>query len=194
VKTITPEIVLDLWERMSYHYKSRIADKVDSEVMQTAARALSIMGILDPEKFMKQYTTTIGDIIYIPFELGVPKSDGSYSLISQVRICVHEHQHVVQWRRGGLQFALEYLSDSAKRAAYEADAMRCNMEVQWWYDGTLPNIPLSVQKLKDYNCAPEDILTTARSLEMVAKVVQRGGVSSEAGKVAIPFLDSLSNR
>ena len=188
MRDITPDMVVGLWDAMSDHYGSTIADKEDSDIMQLAGRALGIMGILDPVRFMEVYTTTIGDTIYTPFEIGVPGN--GYSLIGQISICVHEHQHVIQWKRKKLRFMLEYLTDSALRARYEVEAMQCNMEIQWWYNRTLPDIPRSALKLKDYNCTPEDIAVAARSFKMISKVVGRGGVSTEASTVALSYLSS----
>ena len=188
MKTITYETVTGLWQYMTWYYASSVIDKDNSESMQMIASALDMMGIMDKDTFMKKYTTTVGSTIYIPFEIGV--SDSRYSLMSQIRTCVHEHEHVIQWQQNGVRFMLNYLSSSAQRAAYEVEAMRCSMEMQWWYNRTIPDIDRMSNKLKGYNCKAEDIETTRRALSMISKTIMKDGIVSNAGKIAIEYLDT----
>lgn len=183
----TVELVTGLWEHMSDHYRTRLARKDEPE-MQLVAKTLEAMGILDAEDFLSRFTTTIGRTIYTPYEIGV----GSQREIeSQLRTCVHEHQHVVQYIQGGAKFAFEYMVDSAKRAFYEADAFRCNLELHFWMHGSLPDtLPDALaQNLTHYGCTADDIAVCAKHLRMAARVVEQGGVSSDAGKVALAWLE-----
>ena len=100
---------------------------------------LSRINVLDKDEFLRRYTTTIGKRIYTPFDVGVP--DERYDLWRQISVCVHEHQHVEQLLRDGwLKFAGRYLVSSAARAAYEAEAFRCNMELHYWRYGEIPDL------------------------------------------------------
>lgn len=189
MKNITPDIVVDAWDHMRRYYNTRIVSKEDQELMQMIGQSLDIMGIMDKDRFLKTYTTTIGDVIYVPFEIGVATS--RHSLHSQLYICGHEHQHYVQWRDGRLQFMLEYLSDPTQRAKYEANAMHTSMELRWWHEKRIPNIPNYAMKLRHYNCPQEDIAVAQKTLEISSLVVRQGGITTEAGKALIHYLEHL---
>jgi hypothetical protein len=189
MKNITPEIVVSAWDHMRRYYNTKIVSKKDQELMQMIGQSLDIMGILDKDRFLESYTTTIGDVIYVPFEIGVDTDN--HPLHSQLYICGHEHQHYVQWRDGRLQFMLEYLSDSTQRAKYEANAMHTSMEIRWWHKKELPNIPSYVMKLYNYNCQQKDIEVTQAALNISAKVVKQGGITTEAGKTLIHYLEHI---
>lgn len=175
---------------METAYQSHHTSKSDSGMMKMIGRFLDGMGILDKDRFLENYTTTIGSVIYVPFRIGVTST--RYSLYSQLSTCVHEHQHVVQWRQNGLMFMLEYLTDSSRRAAYEVEAMQSSMEVQWWYRKTLPDIPRMAIKLVDYNCKKDDIMMAEKMLQSISKVVCKGAVTTNAGKTAIKFLQDYA--
>jgi hypothetical protein len=178
-------MVTGLWDHMSDHYGTRLARK-DAPEMQLAATALEEMGILDAEDFLRRFTTTLGRTIYTPYEIGV---GDERKLASQLRTCVHEHQHVVQYYRGGVRFAFEYATDTARRAHYEADAHRCSLELHYWMYGKVQNVRRVAETLVDYGCTGADIDVCEKALLMTAKVVEQGGVSSDAGKVAVEWLN-----
>jgi len=190
MKNITPEMVVSAWDHMRRYYNTKIVSKEDQELMQMIGRSLDIMGIMDKERFLETYTTTVGDVIYIPFEIGV--GTDKHPLHTQLYICGHEHQHYVQYRDGRMQFMLEYLSDSTYRAKYEAQAMHTSMEIRWWHKQSLPNIPSYAMKLHNYNCPQIDIDVTEKSLKITSKVVKQGGVTTEAGKTLIHYLEHIS--
>lgn len=179
-------MVIRLWDHMSDHYGSRVARKCAPE-MQLVAGALETMGILGANEFLERYATTLGRTIYLPFEIGV---GNERELDSQIRLCAHEHQHVVQYLEGGPKFAWEYISDSARRAYYEADALRATMELHYWLYGEVPNVTMLAEGLKGYGCSQQDIIVCAQANLMVSKVIEQGGVGSDAGKTAIEWLDS----
>lgn len=179
-------MVVNLWHHMEKTYQSNHTSKSDSGMMRMIGYFLDGIGVLDKERFLENYTTTIGSVVYVPFRIGV--TNVRYPLYTQLKICVHEHQHVVQWRRGGLYFMLEYLTDSSRRAAYEVEAMQASMEIQWWYSHTLPDIPRMAIKLVDYNCKKDDIVMAEKMLRSISKAVSRGAVTTGAGKTAIKFL------
>ncbi len=181
----TVAMVTGLWDHLSDHYGTRLARK-DAPEMQLVASALEEMGILDAEYFLKNFTTTLGRTIYTPYEIGVGNEG---ALAAQLRTCVHEHQHVVQYLKGGIRFAFEYGTDSARRAHYEADAFRCSLELHYWMYGKVQNVRKVAESLRHYACSAADIDVCEKALRMTAKVVEKGGVSSDAGKVAVEWLD-----
>ena len=184
---VTSEMVKGLWVHLEETYGSRRAKKTDPE-MALAARFLGDMGILDPDDFLTRYTTTIGRTIYTPYEVGI-ESNG-HKLSSQLIVCVHEHQHVVQYIKEGPKFGFEYLASSARRAAYEANALRCNLEIYYWLYGDVPDVNTLAEGLVHYGCGDGDIRTASKHLSIVAKVVNKGGITSDAGKCAIAWLNT----
>ena len=121
---IQPEEVWAFWRFMQDHYRTTVVNKRDALEMQLVAQALDALGIQSSERFLRNFTTTLGRRIYTPFEVGSPR--GGWDLWSQVVICVHEHQHVVQHDREGLSFEVSYLADRAARAPLRFRSPPCS--------------------------------------------------------------------
>lgn len=184
---IQPEEVWAFWRFMQDHYRTTVVNKRDALEMQLVAQALDALGIQSRERFLRNFTTTLGRRIYTPFEVGSPR--GGWDLWSQVVICVHEHQHVVQHDREGLSFEVSYLADRAARARWEAEAYRSNLELHFWRNGTTPSARRIAEVLGDYGCRPEDVDVAAKSLALSAVSIRKGAVINEATHVALGWLD-----
>ena len=184
---IQPEEVWAFWRFMQDHYRTTVVNKRDALEMQLVAQALDALGIQSRERFLRNFTTTLGRRIYTPFEVGSPR--GGWDLWSQVVICVHEHQHVVQHDREGLSFEVSYLADRAARARWEAEAYRSNLELHFWRYGTTPSARRMAEVLSDYGCRPEDVDVAAKSLALSAVSIRKGAVINEATHVALGWLD-----
>jgi hypothetical protein len=189
---VQPEEVWAFWRFMQDHFRTSVINKLSALEMQLVARGLEALGIQSKDRFLKNFTTTIGRRIYTPFEVGSPK--GGWDLWHQIVICVHEHQHVVQHDREGLSYEVSYLADRGARARWEAEAYRSNLELQFWRTGTTPSAQRTASVLKDYGCRDygcrdEDIEVTAKSLALSAISVRKGAVINEATHVALGWLD-----
>jgi len=184
---IQPEEVWAFWRFMQDHYRTTVVNKRDALEMQLVAQALDALGIQSRARFLRNFTTTLGRRIYTPFEVGSPR--GGWDLWSQVVICVHEHQHVVQHDREGLSFEVSYLADRAARARWEAEAYRSNLELHFWRYGKTPSARRIAEVLGDYGCRPEDVDVAAKSLALSAVSVRKGAVINEATHVALGWLD-----
>lgn len=184
---VQPEEVWAFWRFMQDHFHTSVVNKRDALEMQLVAQALDALGVQSRERFLRNFTTTIGRRVYTPFEVGVPR--GGWDLWSQVIVCVHEHQHVVQHDREGLSFEVSYLADRAARARWEAEAYRSNLELHFWRYGTTPSVQRMAEMLSDYGCRPEDVDVAAKSLALSAVSVRRGAVINEATHVALGWLD-----
>ena len=184
---IQPEEVWALWRFMQDHYRTTVVNKRDALEMQLVAQALDALGIQSRDRFLRNFTTTLGRRIYTPFEVGSPR--GGWDLWSQVVICVHEHQHVVQHDREGLSFEVSYLADRAARARWEAEAYRSNLELHFWRYGTTPSARRIAEVLGDYGCRPEDVDVAAKSLALSAVSIRKGAVINGATHVALGWLD-----
>lgn len=186
---LTSEVVRDFWAHMQQQFESKVEQKQSSATMQIAATFLDLIDVQDRDQFMKDFVTTVGGTIYIPFEIGV-ESD-QWPLWVQLRICVHEHQHVVQGgREGWATFGARYLTSSSWRAGYEAEAYGCDLEMEFWRTGKIIDLDQRVASLKHYGCKAEDIAQARDALAIRASVVAQGVVENRASIVAIEWLDA----
>jgi hypothetical protein len=189
---IQPEEVWAFWRFMQDHFRTTVVNKRDAFEMQLVAHALDTLGVQSRDRFLRNFTTTLARRIYTPFDLGVPR--GGWDLWSQVVVCVHEHQHVVQHDREGLSFEVSYLADRAARARWEAEAYRSNLELHFWRYGTTPSARRIAEVLTDYGCRPQDVDVAAKSLALSAVSVRKGAVLNEATHVALGWLDEHVSR
>lgn len=188
---ITPELVKEFWAFMQNEFGSSVEEKNDALVMQVAAELLNVLDIQDKEMFMKSFVTTLYKTIYIPFEVGVEGPDGRWSLWGQIRVCVHEHQHIVQGERDGWpEFVARYLGSSSYRAGYEAEAYGCDLEMEYWRTGTIIDVDRRSATLKEYGCTPEDIEMAKQMMIIRSEVVSHGVVESVASTKAIEWLEA----
>lgn len=172
--------VKDAFAKLAKEYGTTYVKKSNSDMMQAVARLLEALGVVDREEFLKEYSTTVGYWIYVPFKVGSRPPE----LIQQVMVCAHEHQHVVVMEREAPAiYNSLYVISPSMRAAYEAECYRAEMEVYWWYTKAVRGQPelLSVSelagRLRYYGCSAKDVAMAQKSLEKAAKVVMRGGVS-----------------
>src|SRR5438874_1806299 len=105
-----------VWQALQTRFHTRTKAKHKSLFMQLIAWFLALIRVLPRRSFLHDFTTTIGHTIYTSFDpTSVPVDPWNRLLL-----CVHEHQHVVQWQRGPLRFVLGYLLWPRRRAELEA--------------------------------------------------------------------------
>jgi len=141
---------------------------------------------LDVDTFMNEYSTSLGRRIYIPFEIG--ESTDRFPLDTQVVICTHEHQHVVQYRKDRIAFVIRYLADRAQRALYEAEAFRCNLEIENFLHGKVPRVEGYAAGLKNYGCTDDDVAVVEKALRLSKQTIEAGGITTASSKVALRWL------
>lgn len=185
---IRPDAVVAFWQHMRERFGTTTVSKTDAVEMQIVAGVLDALGILDKDRFLESFTTTLGRKIYTPFQVG--SANEVWDLWDQVVVCVHEHQHVVQHDREGLSFEVSYVADRAARARFEAEAYRSNLEMHFWRFGSpMRSRPLA-ELLHDYGCRPEDVEVAAHSLALANVSVRRGAVLNEATRAALDWLEA----
>jgi hypothetical protein len=188
MKRLSQQKVVDFWAYMTKKFDAKIVTKNDSSFMSAISVFLSLIGVMDKKYFMENCATTIGRTIYLPFEIGVGNS--TWSLLKQVLVCAHEFQHIVQVdKEGKLKFSTNYLMYKRKRAKYEADAYRCDMEIYYWLTGYLYDPVKLANRLKGYNVNESDIEFCVNFFEASAMTIAQGGIISEASQVAIEWLE-----
>lgn len=185
---VTPAVVVGLWDHLQAHYRTTVVTKADAGQMKQLATLLDALGVLDRERFLKEYATTIGRTIYLPFTPG--EATATWDLWAQLTVAVHEHQHVVQHVRDGLRFEVEYVIDSSTRARHEAEAYLTALELHHWRYGQVPPARRFAEKLAAYACSEADILWAAKYLTLAAATIGQGGLVTEAGAVALDWLDA----
>ncbi len=184
-KDISKKLILDFWKYMQGYYGTRVVDKKSSKLMKFVSIILNKFGAMSRKNFMDDFTTTLGKNIYTNFKVG---DSDTMDLRKQISICVHEHQHVVQFNKD-IGFSRKYIFNDSARAHYEADAYRCNMEIYYWYTGKLLDPARIAKILLSYGCSKGDVEVCKRNLEMSAVTIGYGGIISEASKVAIRWLN-----
>ncbi len=185
---VTPEMVKGLWDFLSQTYQTEIVPKEKSLVMKVVAQTLDLLQITDKQSFMTRFTTTLGRVIYVPFTPGVPTP--LHSLESQLSIAAHEHQHVIQLdaKGGGFTFMYNYLASQAWRAAYEAEAYRVSMTMQYRLRGSMSSPMSYALLLKSYGIDQAGQDYAAEFLDLAVPSIRRGGIPDEAARVSLYWL------
>lgn len=184
----TPDEVRGLWAHMTEHFGCRVINKADAAEMKIVAFALGRLGILDSGEFLKNYATTIGNRMYLPFEIGVPAN--GWGLFTQVTIAAHECQHVHQSEQMGLvTYGARYLTSTSQRTLFEAEAYRASLEMEWWRSRTMPNPAKIAEHLRGYGVTNADVQVATTMLRMAAESIKRGAVINQASSVAIAWLE-----
>jgi hypothetical protein len=186
-RELTPEEVRAFVAHMTSHFEATLVDKGDAKEMKLVGELLDKLGILDKDEFLENYATTIRSKLYLPFTPGV--EEGNWTLWNQLVTVAHECQHVVQHRRDGLAYEVGYVTDTSARARHEAEAYLTNLELRYWREGAIPTPRRFAEKLASYGCTEQDILWAAKYMTLVAETVKLGGVVTEAGAVALDWLD-----
>lgn len=172
------------WDYMLHCYGAKNVPKSESWLMRTLAVVLSLLNIVSKTSFLQRYASTIGRKIYTPFEVGVPIK--GWSLLSQVVVCIHECQHIVQQERlGRWHYTYQYLFSSTKRAELEAEAYSSKLAFYKWAFGTLPLYNYLSDALAHYNLSSIEIERAISHLPV------DGSFVNEATKRAIEwFVDT----
>lgn len=190
----TPHGVREFWTYMTGEYRSEIVQKDDSALMSIAGSFLDMTSIVDKDRFMAGFVTTIGRTIYIPFEIGVATEQ--FSLWGQVRVCAHEHVHIDQGDRDGwLTFGAKYISSKDDRSAYEAEAYGADLELEHWRTPTCDLPGFARRRAKSilaYGCGLDQVVLVEQILLIRAGVIAKHGrYECRATKRAIAYLEGL---
>ena len=82
-----------------------------------------------------------------------------------------------------------YLGSRAARAAYEAEAYTCNMELHFWHTGKIRNPASLANKLVHYGCRDEDVEAARQTLLAAGRAIRAGAVFSPSSRLAIQWLE-----
>lgn len=139
---------------------------------------------------MTPHGVTIGRTIYTPRPIG-PTLPG-WSGWAQIVTLVHEAQHVVQGESAPMLSRLaDYVTSTAKRTKSETQCMAAEMELEMWRRGEIARwwFAARASSLGSYHVAGMDLAVCERHLRSLAPTVRDGGYATEAGRIAIQWLD-----
>jgi hypothetical protein len=172
----TPEQVKAFYVAACKQYDAEIVDKNDSRLMKITAGFLDGIGVVDKESFMRDFTTTLGSYIFVPYTPGV--ATDQYTLEDQVAICVHEIQHVVQFDDDPVGFMVLYLTNKSARAEFESAAYAADLEWSWKTRQKGYDIARRAQSLLSYGLKQEHCDFMRQYLEVQDDVFRQGGAVS----------------
>jgi len=177
-ETMTKKEFKRLWNGLLTHFNARVIKKSDDELMEAIASFLDVLKIQNREAFLNNWAITLRHNIYLPFTVG---DDSKITLEEQLIVLCHELTHVPQW--DDPLFVLRYVSSTAHRAEEETEALIAGLEACHLLIGALPPLNEEAVKLKAYGCKKADIKVVEKALTMASIKIEKGGVSTEAGKV-----------
>lgn len=192
--TFTPEKVAAYYGAMERRFGVRYSYKPDDSLARYAASALKLLGIMDAERFLHDYATTLPDpltpqsaVILIPFKPGI--AEGRWSLEAQVRVAPHELVHALQVMiLGPGRYTVEYLADEHARAViYEQPALGTAMELAHAWGEQLPDPAALAAKLFSYNCGKDAVDACAVALESRRDIILAGGHLTEPASETISW-------
>lgn len=153
---------------LKYIYGFKVKDKSKSTLMKICAWFLNLFGFMSKEKFMEGFTVTIGNTIYIPFEVG---NFNTMPYKAQLAIFPHELKHVFQYREEGWKYCFRYLSARKWTAKYEMEAYAVTMDFRYNMFGQVMPVFWLANKMKAYSCN-EQIAAAANVQQVTQKALE----------------------
>lgn len=190
---ITADMAKGLWEHLSDEFDSIVIDKDNSDMMDVVGWFLDAIDVLERDRFMADFGTTLIDRIYIPFAPG--EASVKWSPVKQVAMAIHEHHHV--WQSddvGAWRFSTGYLAKKSTRAFYEAEAYRTNLEFYWWLAGNMGNPAYYAEKIRSYGCGDDEVDFVKAFLDMSIPAIEAGEILSPVCKSAFSWLEENRRR
>lgn len=183
-KNVTPDIVVEYHRHMANTFGFQILPKSSPEIAAIAA-LIERFAPIDSAVFLKKYSTTLCDEVYIPYEIG----KGSKSeLYRQIRVITHEAQHVADFRDNPASMVL-YITMCSERAKIEARALSTAIYLDWWYKGKIPNLTNLAKKLHYYGLDATDQAMVRAHLLIHAPIARRGVPNNLVIKKGIAWLN-----
>lgn len=184
-KNITSEEVIKFHIYMSQIYEFKMFDKSKKIEMHLIARFIECFVPISSKKFLEQYSTTIGNRVYLSYTIG---KGTKTQLFDQICTLVHETQHVVDFCENQLNMA-SYLFHRLSRSKLETKALSTYLYLYWWYYNRIPNIKKLTNQLRYYGLTETDRQNVYKRLKMEIPIVKRGYVRNPIVKKAIKWLN-----
>ncbi len=184
MKEITKTEVVDFYRHMTVRFGTKIIDKQSSIIMKIIGCIFQLFRVMTYEEFMNNFITTLGKRIYVPFTVG---KKCQFSLWEQIKVCLHEHEHVSQSNKDWL-YPVKYLLSSRYRMICEAEAYSTAMEIDWWYCKG-GSTQVYTKLLKKY-LLTEKLIAEAEKIMLARwEAAKRGEISRGAMQIALTWLE-----
>jgi hypothetical protein len=170
-KNVTPDIVVEYHRYMAKIFGFQILPKSSPEMVAIAA-LIERFAPIDATVFLKKYSTTLYNRVYIPYEIG---KGGKSELYRQIRVITHEAQHVADFRENPTSMIL-YIAICSERAKIEARALSTAIYLDWWYKGKIPNLTNLAKKLHYYGLDATDQAMVRAHLLIHAPIARQSQV------------------
>lgn len=145
----------------------------DKAIMRIAARIARRRAGMDIDTFNERYITTLVNRIFSPFRVGDPGND-LWTIPAQVRVLIHEHQHVVIRRRMRLVRYTKKYATPRGRALIEAECYAAEFAWRWARTRWMPSPASRVSSLAAYGCSKEDIDEAEGYLSAMSASIREG--------------------
>jgi hypothetical protein len=164
-----------------------IIDKANAAEMQLVAAAISQYTPIDYHTFIRRYSTTIYNRVYLSYYDKIGKGTVK-SLFDQIRILTHETQHVADFKENPTKMVLYGIP--SERTKIEAHAMANELYLYWCFYGKLPNLKEMTDKLYYYGLDETDRAVARKHLLVHAPIARRGAIPNDlVVRKAIRWLD-----
>jgi len=181
----------DFCDKMCKRFDVEITDKADSQIMAWAGKIVEMAADMSEEEFLKEYTTTLYNIIYVPI---LPWEDDPANYWSWVSTITHECLHAKQFRDEIFEFPYYYATDTAYRANKEAEALSSGAILYLIFIGDDYDPKQKVKKLGPYGCNSKDQAGAAASIQIsMDNYNNLGVVDSEETKYAANLIRGYIN-
>jgi hypothetical protein len=174
---VTPKQCKEFWRRTAKREGFQVIQKASAIEMRAVAWA--VKGIGGDKNWMSDYSITVGDRVYVPFEIG---AGTNMDRILQVGTCMHEAQHVRQFKRNTTKYLTNYFFSTAGRTHYEADAYRVTMESYYFFTGVVRSPRSLANNLRGYYVGDDDIYVCEKHLKSAAALIKHGVITSGISK------------
>lgn len=180
---INDRLVDTFTRRLCYKYSCEIVTK-DKSWLKYVARYVDMFSNISQEEFMREYTTTIGNKIYMP--------DGYTRNWVFIKLVTHEVQHVADFAKNPEDMIMYCLSKQ-RRGYLEMRAMTTSFELEWWKNKRLLNPQKYSRRLLDYGLENEHVEFVEKGLTSCMLSIQQGKIITPVGRDSISLLKELSD-
>ena len=154
-ETVTSAHAKGIVGHLTKRFGTRVVGK-DKAIMRIAGRIAHRRTGMSRQDFDERYITTLVNRIFAPFRVGDAGNE-VWSPSTQVRILIHEHQHVVIRKRMGLLKYTRRYATPRGRAEIEAECYAAEFAWRWARTRWMPSAASQVSNLAAYGCSKEDI-------------------------------------
>jgi hypothetical protein len=162
-------------------------DKRTAPEMRAIAFVLGRLRLVERQRFLEQQPSTVCTRIYLPFEPGIPTSD--WPLWKQMVALAREGQKVLRNRQQGpWRSCWRLLTREQERIHREIEGFLCHLEMHLWRYRELPSLKGLTRSLQKYEGRISLVEFSEAMIQVAGESVTQGAVTSEVGKLALPWL------